>query len=181
MYDGGRTWSVALDGARQAMAAMSNCANNWPVNPSPRPIPVVPRPSVPNVQPRSRSTASVIPLRRNGDTYSLIGKLENTIPVEFVLDTGADGTVIPSWALYALRSAGFVVENRGTQKWGDAGGNKHYSQIVRLQQVQVGNFVGHNIDVTISDNDYGLLGQDFLRHFSSYKIDNKSNALELTE
>jgi predicted aspartyl protease len=91
------------------------------------------------------------------------------VTVDFVLDTGVTDITVPSKA----------VEERGTLMWCDANNGLHEAVIVMLRELQIAGHVLRDINVLVTDNDEGLLGQVLLRHFASYKFDNQRDVLVL--
>ena len=118
-------------------------------------------------------------MQREGKSYKLSGQINQSVTIDFILDTGADSIIIPSKTLAQLQNAGQVVERRGAQKWRDANGGVHEGIVVRLRELKIADHVLRDINVQVTDNNDGLLGQEFLRHFSSYKIDNQRDVLVL--
>jgi len=97
----------------------------------------------------------------------------------FVIDTGATKTIIPSSAAIAL---GLKV-TRATRVRGIAGvtGVALVYEVI-LDSIKLGDFPVRSIPVLVVDlpgnSDVGLLGNDFLRHFD-IEIDNQNGILKL--
>ena len=53
------------------------------------------------------------------------------------------------------------------------------ARLVMLRELNVGGYVLHNVEATISSGDTSLLGQGFLRDFASYTIGNRRGVLVL--
>jgi clan AA aspartic protease (TIGR02281 family) len=173
--NGGSSWLDGCNAAKEKLSPFDARRKNQPDyregwNAASAELEVAPAPSL---------AVTTVPMQRDGGSYKLAGQINQTVTVDFVLDTGADSIVIPSKTLAELQKVGQVVERRGTQKWRDANGGVHEGIVVRLRELKIAGHVLRDLNVQVTDNDDGLLGQEFLRHFASYKIDNQRDVLVL--
>ena len=124
----------------------------------------------------SVASSWVVPIRRQGKSIELEGRLNGTVPVRWTLDTGASLTSIPMEMAKALGAR--VVDRRNFEL---ADGSIISSPIVVIRKLEIGGMVSvANIRAAVSD--YGtdaLLGKNFLDAFGSYEISNSRNQLIL--
>ena len=132
--------------------------------------------------PPFRSTQSVpasggpqeVKIERRGDTYRVPVRINDTITLPFLLDTGATDLVIPADVALtlmragALRSGDFV----GKDRYRLANGSEEVSDLVVLHEVQVGEHIVKNVTASISPpQGEPLLGQSFLSKFGTVTLD----------
>jgi hypothetical protein len=110
--------------------------------------------------PPFRSTQSVpasggpqeVKIERRGDTYRVPVRINDTITLPFLLDTGATDLVIPADVALtliragALRSGDFV----GKDRYRLANSSEEVSDLVVLHEVQVGEHIVRNVTPSIS-------------------------------
>ncbi len=145
-------------------------AQSLSLPPSPSPPPQLP--ALP--PPRKITSLSFRP----GSPILVSAKINGAGPIPLILDTGADRTLITSWAQQKLGLPaensipvllrGVTGESRGTAVWVDS---------VEIGEARVGPIL-----ITIHDSDLkgadGLLGRDFLAHFN-VSIDSKEGIVTL--
>lgn len=101
--------------------------------------------------------------------------INNTVRVEFVLDSGASDVSISLDYASVLVKSGTLTEYDyiGQEKYQLADGSVINAHKVVLREISIGNFTLHNIVASINENMDAplLLGQSFLQKFGSVKID----------
>jgi len=122
-----------------------------------------------------------IPLTNLQGGGHMLSAAVNGMPVRFQLDTGADGVVISQPDTAQLQRRGLLSQADAVDVVDvhDANGGSRSRPVVMLGELDVGGYVLRNVRATISSGDTSLLGQDFLRHFGSYTIDNQRSVLVL--
>lgn len=110
-------------------------------------------------------------------------RINDTITLPFLLDTGATDLVIPADVALtliradALASGDFI----GTSRYRLANGSEEVSDQVVLREVQVGEHVVRNVTASISPfQGEPLLGQSFLSKFGAVTLDYKRLVLILS-
>lgn len=188
----GREWVVGLRGASAALQATGNCIEAMPSADPParhadtpttvvppqesQPTTVVPAPEE-ETAPKPLAQPVEVPLTKMSNGYAIDGNIGGTT-VTFIIDTGADLIAIPQKVADRLIQSDQLTIT-GNDTFTDANGRTNMNQTGTVKEMMVAREVGHNISVIITDNQYGLLGQNFFQHFSSYKIDNSRGVLEL--
>ena len=131
-----------------------------------------PQSSAPTLEQESKQpqTARVtVPFERQGSLIIVEGVVNRSIPVNFVLDTGAEVTTLPRSLGQQLGidpGSSVLITMKGMGGSADV-------PLVEVNSIAVGAAEGTNLDVLISDTpvkDMGLLGADFL---SDFKVDIK--------
>lgn len=136
-----------------------------------------PRPTV------SISTLAVA-LRSQGGVLTVPVVLNETLTVNFVVDSGASDVVIPETLVEALRKAGKLADAdfTGNQTYRLADGSVVKSRTFVLRSLAVNNRVLENVKASVAPHQgLPLLGQSFLQRFSSWSIDNERQLLLLRE
>jgi predicted aspartyl protease len=124
-----------------------------------------------------------IPLRREGNTYSVSVLVNGVIPIPFVLDTGANDVLLPADVVFTLLRTGTLKASDfvGYRTYVLADGRELPSAAFKIRELKVGKHVAR--DVTAGIGHLGsdpLLGQSFLSRFGSATIDYKRNVLILS-
>ena len=132
---------------------------------------------------RSLQNAEAIPLQRNGNTYSVPVRINDTITLPFFLDTGATDLAIPADVALtlaragALRSGDFI----GKSPYQMANGSEELGDRVVIREVRVGKHAVRNVTASITPpNGEPLLGQSFLSKFGAVTVDYKRLVLVLS-
>jgi predicted aspartyl protease len=128
-----------------------------------------------------REMAVEVPLFHRGRSHSLTAAINGYV-TEFLLDTGAEGTCLTQQA-YSNRVAAGALTPADTLPQPaiviDANGGQRVMPRVMINDFTLGNYILHNVVVTVGCSEDSLLGQEVLRRFGSYKIDNQRNVLVL--
>lgn len=127
------------------------------------------------------AAAETIPLKKHpGGGYLISARINGTVTVSFVLDTGASDVSIPETVARELERAGKPAEPLGTGTYVLADGSKVRKRRVLLREVTVGGQTVTNVTASISaPGSPPLLGQSFLSKFKSWTLDNERAALVL--
>jgi clan AA aspartic protease (TIGR02281 family) len=115
-----------------------------------------------------------IPIEREGGTYAVPVRINQTITLPFVLDTGAEDLVIPVDVALTLMRAGALTQSDfiGKARYAMANGSQAVQQRVVIHEVQVGSHRVTDVTATVSPvvGD-PLLGESFLSKFGTVTID----------
>jgi clan AA aspartic protease (TIGR02281 family) len=128
------------------------------------------------------STSFMIAMENVGGVYQVPIRINDTITLDAIVDSGATDVGIPADVVLTLvRSKTISSEDFiGTQTYMLADGSELPSQRFMIKSLKVGNKTLENVVASIvSVNAQILLGQSFLRRFSSWSIDNEKHALIL--
>jgi predicted aspartyl protease len=140
-----------------------------------------PQPSLPSAQ-DTKSTPSMIAMENVGGVYQVPIRINDTITLDTIVDSGATDVGIPADVVLTLiRSKTISSEDFiGTQTYMLADGSEVPSHRFTIKSMKVGNKTLENVVASIvSVNAQILLGQSFLSRFSSWSIDNKKHTLIL--
>ena len=118
---------------------------------------------------------------RNGVKYLEV-KLNNSIGVEMILDSGCSGATISVSEAEYLYNKGVLTEDdlEAPQKSTYADGRVELNQVVNLRELCIGGKITcRNVKATIIDNPQVslLLGNDVLDRVSSYEVDNQNRVI----
>lgn len=108
--------------------------------------------------------------------------INNKIPLDFVIDSGAADVSIPADVVLTLMRTGTLTAEdfTGTNTYTLADGSKVPSQAFRIRSLNVGDRVLENVSGSVASvNGELLLGQSFLSRFKSWSIDNGRQILVL--
>jgi predicted aspartyl protease len=124
-----------------------------------------------------------IPLRREGNTYSVPLLVNGIIPIPLILDTGAGDVLLPAEVVFTLlrtgtlRSSDFVSH----RPYVLADGRELPSAQFKIRELQVGQHTARNVTAGVGGlGTDPLLGQSFLSRFGSATIDYKRSVLVLS-
>lgn len=145
-----------------------------------------PEPSETAVRQQSSAaiTSRTVTLRRHGGVLMVPALLNDSVPVDFVVDSGASDVVLPETMLNDLRKAGKFsdVDFTGTQMVKIADGSIVKARTFTLRSLSVSNRVVTNLHASVAPaNATALLGQTFLQRFATWSIDNERQVLVLKE
>jgi gag-polyprotein putative aspartyl protease len=122
-------------------------------------------------------------IERHGDTYRVPVRINDTITLPFLLDTGASDLVIPADVALTLIRAGALANGDfiGKSRYALANGSEQVSDLVVIREVQVGDYSVRNVTASISPiQGEPLLGQSFLSKFGTVTLDYKRLVLILS-
>ena len=117
--------------------------------------------------PPNRSTDEVT-IERYGNTYTVPVRINGTITLPFILDTGAGELAIPADVALTLIRAGALTDSDfvGKGRYTMANGAEQLGDRVILREVQVGDHTVRNVTAFVSPPaGTPLLGQSFLSKF----------------
>ena len=138
-----------------------------------------PSPSAPDL----RAEEEEIPLRRQGNTYSLPVLINGIIPIPFILDTGAGHVLLPADVVFTLLRTGTLQSSDfiSYRPYILADGRELPSAQFKIRELQVGHHISRNVVAGVGRlGSDALLGQSFLSRFGSATIDYKRNVLVLS-
>ena len=124
----------------------------------------------------------LIAMQKDGGGYVVPVLIDNTITLNFVVDSGASDVTIPSDVVTTLMRTGALKQSDflDTQTYVLADGSKVPSRTFRIQSLKIGDTVVENVIGSVAPAQGSLLlGQSFLGHFKSWSIDNTKHALVL--
>jgi clan AA aspartic protease (TIGR02281 family) len=148
------------------------------VSPAPRPPPGANSIPVPPAAPRQTE----VQLQARGGTFLVPVLINNTLPLQFMVDSGASDVSIPADVVLTLVRTGTVTQSdfTGSQTYTTADGRSLPSQTFRIRSLRVGDKVAKNVDALVAPVEGELLlGESFLSRFSSWSIDNSRHVLVL--
>jgi clan AA aspartic protease (TIGR02281 family) len=122
-------------------------------------------------------------LGRDSGTFTVPVTINGALNLKFVLDSGASDVSIPNDVARTLYRTGTLVPEDflDTQTYKLADGSTLPSRRFRIRSLKVGNVEIPNVIGSTSSTDGTLLlGQTFLKRFSSWSIDNERGLLILT-
>lgn len=129
------------------------------------------------------SNASIsVPLSKEGGAYSVPVRINRTITLNFVVDSGATDVSIPADVVSTLLRTGTIDRSDfiGSQTYRLADGSTVPSMRFRLGSLQVGDVSIENVVAALAPAEGSLLlGLSFLNRFKSWSIDNAKQALLL--
>lgn len=190
-----------LSGTATAITMLNRCAETVMAMANPVPAPAAaPSPSaqpapvyqpvplqlpMPASQPASSQAGSTeVTLIQAGTDLFLPVTINGTNTATFHLDTGASDVTIPKSLALRLVAQGTLTASDylGKGNYQIADGSTHTFPNYRLRSVTVGGRTATNVRCSVGNDDHTLLlGQSFLKKFSSYTIDNTRNVLVLND
>jgi predicted aspartyl protease len=135
-----------------------------------------------NLPQRPGNDRSEIRLRQQGGTLVVPVLLNNSLTLDFVVDSGAADVSVPIDVVMTLYRTGTVRETDflGRETYQLADGSTVPSTTFRMRSLKVGNREVQNVVASISNVKGSLLlGQSFLKKFRSWSIDNNRQLLVL--
>jgi len=127
------------------------------------------------------STETRIPMKFSPDGHFVVPvRINDTITLDFAIDSGADDVVIPADVVLTLIRAGTIgkADFNGSAVYTLADGSQVPSERFIIRTLKIGMVVIHNVQASVAPPEGGLLlGQSFLRRFQSWSIDNSSDEL----
>lgn len=123
-----------------------------------------------------------IPLEKRGGTFLVPVLINDTLSLDFYLDSGSADVTVPAATFEALRRAGTIGPDDiiGSETYLMANGVARKATIFRIRSLKVGSVVLQNVRGSLSDQTGPpLLGMSFLGRFSSWSVDNGRSVLVL--
>jgi gag-polyprotein putative aspartyl protease len=158
-------------------------ATGWTSGPGiARAAPIASTPVGTGPQTLTPSLPSRVAMTDDGGTFLVPVLINDTITLNFTVDSGATDVSIPIDVFSTLVRAGTIVRSDfiGKQMYILADGSKLPSATFVIRSLKVGNLNIQNIRGSISPAQGDLLlGQSFLRRFKSWSIDNSKHELVL--
>jgi clan AA aspartic protease (TIGR02281 family) len=138
------------------------------------PVPIAPATAQPPTLPESASTTDEVQLEKRGNAYMVPVRINATITLPFLLDTGATELVIPADVALTLIRAGALTSGDfvGKKSYSLANGSEEIAEQVIIRELQVGQHVVNNVTALVSPPEgEPLLGQSFLSRFGTVTLD----------
>jgi clan AA aspartic protease (TIGR02281 family) len=123
-----------------------------------------------------------IPLLRMSGGLIAPVVINNTLKLNFVVDSGASDVSIPANVFSSLVRANTVTQAdiTGTRNYKNADGEVSQSKTFVIRSLKIGNIEAPRVQAKVSSsNAPPLLGQSFLKRFKSWSIDNSTQELIL--
>jgi predicted aspartyl protease len=127
-------------------------------------------------------SATEVPMKSKGGTYVVPVLIDDTVTLDFVVDSGAAHVSIPADVVLTLRRAGKLTDADFGKKeiYRLADGSLASQQTFLIRSLKIGDRSIENVVGSIaSPRGELLLGQSFLRRFNSWSIDNNKHVLIL--
>jgi hypothetical protein len=128
------------------------------------------------------STYIEVPVTEGFGTFQVPVLINGVITLAFTIDSGASDITIPADVVRTLQRAGTIsnADFIGSQQYQLADGSSETEQLVRLHTIKVGSSQFDDLTASIApEAGTLLLGQGFLKRFSSWSIDNERKVLVL--
>jgi predicted aspartyl protease len=174
--------AVVEDRERYGIVAPSKDADDADLRRCRATSPAPPSSAAPSA-PDFRAQEEEIPLRRQGNTYSVPVLVNGIIPIPFVLDTGAGDALLPADVVFTLLRTGTLQSSDfiSRRPYVLADGRELPSAQFKIRELQVGQHMARNVIAGVGRlGSDALLGQSFLSRFGSATIDYKRNVLILS-
>jgi clan AA aspartic protease (TIGR02281 family) len=137
-----------------------------------------------NGQPTQHLVESRIPLENLGGTLVAPVVINNSIKLDFLVDSGASDVSIPADVFSTLVRTNTVTQTdiTGFRNYRNADGEIFQSKTFVIRSLKIGNIEIFNVHAKVAPaNAPLLLGQSFLTHFKSWSIDNSTQELILQQ
>ena len=135
---------------------------------------------LPNVA--ARASGRIIPMQNEGGGYVVPVLINNSITLNFVVDSGASVVTVPSDVVTTLIRTGTLKNSDflDMKTYVLADGSKVPSRTFRIRSLKIGDMVVENVIGSVAPVQGGLLlGQSFLGRFKLWSIDNTKHELVL--
>lgn len=132
--------------------------------------------------PSSGNASNRIPMKKDGSTYSVSAILDDTVKIDFVVDSGASTVAVSEDVFNTLQKAGVIApeDMLAPQDFLLADGSKVTKPRFMIRKVQLGGRVIHDVEASVSGAAGSLLlGQSALEKLGTWSIDYQSNELVL--
>jgi predicted aspartyl protease len=156
--------------AQGEVHALPNC----PLPPGTPPVAVTTQPTTP--------ATLRVPIQRKGRNYVVSGFVNNTMTLNFVVDSGASIVTLPADVVATLKNTGALSDRdfTGRQIMGLADGSRVPSETFLIRTLSIGNWSVHDVVAAVTPAGApALLGQDFFSRLKSWSIDNVNQTLVL--
>ena len=119
-----------------------------------------------------------IPLQKKNGVFVLSMTVNDAVPVEFVLDSGATDVAIPADVVASLKRQSAIADSDfiGQETYQLADGSQKIARTFRIKSLSLGAFHLNDVTGSVSDGT-ALLGQSFLNRLGKWSIDNSKPAL----
>lgn len=127
-------------------------------------------------------TSFEVRLEKRGGVLLVPVLINDKIPLDFIIDSGAANVSLPADVVLTLMRTGTLTEEdfTGTTTYILADGSKVPSQTFRIKSLRVGDRILRNVSGSVASvNGSLLLGQSFLGRFKSWSIENARQVLAL--
>lgn len=127
-------------------------------------------------------TAAEVPLEKRGGAFIVPVLINESLSLDFYLDSGAADVSVPAAVFEALKRAGTIGPDDiiGSETYLMANGVAQKATIFRIRSLRVGAVVLENVRGSLSEQTGPpLLGMSFLGRFSSWSVDNGRSVLIL--
>jgi clan AA aspartic protease (TIGR02281 family) len=148
-----------------------------------------PTPDVSTPEPQGSGAAAPgdtdeVGLTRSGGTYRVPARVNDSLTVDFTIDSGATDVLIPADVVQTLVRNGTLAPSDfiGEKTYTLADGSKLPSVTFKLHELRVGEHQLQNVTASAGPaKSEALLGQSFLARFKSWTLDNQRHVVVLTE
>ena len=123
-----------------------------------------------------------IPLEKRGGTFLVPLLINDTLSLDFYLESGSADVTVPAATFEALKRAGTIGPDDiiGSETYLMSNGVARKATIITIRSLKVGSVVLQNVRGSLSDQTGPpLLGMSFLGRFSSWSVDNGRSVLVL--
>jgi clan AA aspartic protease (TIGR02281 family) len=128
------------------------------------------------------TSPSEVALDRRGGTFLVSALMNDSVSLDFYLDSGAADVNVPAATFEALKRAGTIRPEDiiGTESYLMANGASNKAVLFTIRTLKVGSVVLRNVRASVSEHaGPPLLGMSFLGRFSSWTVDNGRSILVL--
>ena len=128
------------------------------------------------------ANAETVSLEQNHGIYMVPVRINETITLPFVIDSGASEVAIPSDVFLTLTRSGTVgpSDSLGTGTYKLADGSTQDAERFLLHEVRIGDRIIKDVVANVAPvNGDPLLGQSFLSKLALWTVDNSRHALIL--
>jgi aspartyl protease family protein len=123
-----------------------------------------------------------VPLKAEGGELLVPVTINDSVKLDFMLDSGASVVTIPADVAMTLMRTGTLTRDDllGKETFQLADGRTMPSMILRIRSLRVGDIVVHDVQASVTDSKGSLLlGQTFLARLTTWSIDNGRHVLLL--
>jgi clan AA aspartic protease (TIGR02281 family) len=133
-------------------------------------------------KPAAAAPTEEVPLKAEGGALLVPVMINDSVKLDFMLDSGASVVTIPADVAMTLIRTGTLTRDDylGRETFQLADGRAVPSTILRIRTLKVGDIVVHDVQASVTDAKGSLLlGQTFLARLSTWSIDNARHVLVL--